>query len=1010
MEDHSTRGDSAPILLAETPAEREERPISLPRAPRELPSSPFPWLMMLTPAALGVGLVVMTGSSFALMFAAIGPLLALGSVVDHAVQRRATYRREDEQFDRAIREATADIAKRAARERARRLARHPPVAAIVNGEVAPVATAPDDDVGATVALGTTSVPSGIRLDATDVAEDRRLADLVESARVIDGVPYVETVRACAIAGPHERAVGAAFALLIDLAARRPAGVELRLGGSIAHRVVAAEILRTGLHGERAIVVAASAAREGRPAGPKTRPSTGPISRPGDAGRVRFQLTLVDHATSAPAGTDVVLDLSDPASATVRSAGGDTRVTPQLVESADFQRWARHHLESRRRRGFSAPPARTLPDRIELDGILRSRPPAAARSPGAHLAATIGVDEAGPVWVDLVADGPHAVIGGTTGTGKSELLRSWIAGLAARYPATHVAFLCLDFKGGATFDAIAALPHCVGVVTDLDGGEAVRVLAGLRAELRRRERELRRLGVRDVSALEAGRLERLVVVVDEFQALIDEHHDLHDVFADLAARGRSLGIHLVLCAQRPAGAARESLLANCTIRLSLRVTNPVDSQAVIGTTHAADLPTEPRGRGILVQAGELRTIQVATLSDELLAATRTRRTRELADAGSRGPTAPWLPPLPHALPLEVFDWLVRGSHASATSEAGRTGGGVGAPLASSVPIALLDDPDRQRQAPLDVDPRGGGHLLLLGPSGSGKSTALASIAELLERAGVTCTRLPADAEGAWDAVAALRRAPDEPTVLLVDDLDQRGIAFGDEHRHAWLGMLADAAKLGGSGGLTLVASAARTTSDLSPFVGLAREVVRLGSPPRHEFVLSGGEVSDYRAGLTPGRGVARGLLVQFPLPAGAGGREIAPSVAPPPLDLLRLAEYGAAIVTRRPLRRVAQLSAAGVASAPVPKPGAPSGHDPQAGGTGRPRVTVGEPDLWQQSFGALGRFAAVTEVVFDDVPPSALRSLLPGEPLPPHIADPSRVVLVREPGGELRRFAWPCRNE
>ncbi|RII96145.1 cell division protein FtsK, partial [Clavibacter nebraskensis] len=114
-----------------------------------------------------------------------------------------------------------------------------------------------------------------------------------------------------------------------------------------------------------------------------------------------------------------------------------------------------------------------------------------------LAAVIGVGHAGPVAVDLVADGPHAVVAGTTGSGKSELLVTWMAALAAAHPPEEVTVLLVDFKGGAAFDPLLVLPHAVGLVTDLDGQGARRALESLRAEVRHRERVLRDAGARDV---------------------------------------------------------------------------------------------------------------------------------------------------------------------------------------------------------------------------------------------------------------------------------------------------------------------------------------------------------------------------------------------------------------------------------------------------------------------------------------------------------------------------------
>ena len=131
-----------------------------------------------------------------------------------------------------------------------------------------------------------------------------------------------------------------------------------------------------------------------------------------------------------------------------------------------------------------------------------------RAGGASLRTPLGVADDGVVDVDLVADGPHVLVAGTTGSGKSELLRSLVAGLAALHPPSEVGFLLVDYKGGSAFDACADLPHVVGVVTDLDGHLAERVLRSLEAEVHRREELLRAAGCDDIATARAAGAVRL----------------------------------------------------------------------------------------------------------------------------------------------------------------------------------------------------------------------------------------------------------------------------------------------------------------------------------------------------------------------------------------------------------------------------------------------------------------------------------------------------------------------
>ena len=207
-------------------------------------------------------------------------------------------------------------------------------------------------------------------------------------------------------------------------------------------------------------------------------------------------------------------------------------------------------------------------------------------------------EDGIVEIDLVADGPHALVAGTTGSGKSELLRSLVAGLAATHPPSDVAFLLVDYKGGSAFDACARLPHVVGVVTDLDGHLAERALRSLHAELRRREALLRDAGCDDIDAGRAAgvAMPRLVVVIDEFATLAAELPDFLHAIVGVARRGRSLGVHLVLATQRPGSAVSDEMRANTNLRVALRVQDVAESNDVVGVGSAARIARGQPGRG------------------------------------------------------------------------------------------------------------------------------------------------------------------------------------------------------------------------------------------------------------------------------------------------------------------------------------------------------------------------------------------------------------------------------
>jgi DNA segregation ATPase FtsK/SpoIIIE, S-DNA-T family len=334
-----------------------------------------------------------------------------------------------------------------------------------------------------------------------------------------------------------------------------------------------------------------------------------------------------------------------------------------------------------------------------------------------LRAPIGWSATGAVEIDLVDDGPHGLIAGTTGAGKSELLRTLVVALAARVSPDHLTFVLVDYKGGSTFDSCADLPHTVGLVTDLDDGLATRALVSLEAELHRREQMLRSVGAPDLSAYRARSdvepLPRLVVVIDEFAALAKELPHFLSALVGIAQRGRSLGVHLLLATQRPTGVVDDAIRANTNLRLALRLHDVADAMDVVGDPSPAVFPRATPGRALMrlgpVDAVEFQAArctvatpgsQQRTELDALVDAIRSAVER----SGVKPPHRPWLPPLPAVLP-EL-------SHDDA--------------------VGLVDDPRRQRQLPLRW--RRGANLALLGALGSGTTTTLATL--LTRRVGTT----------------------------------------------------------------------------------------------------------------------------------------------------------------------------------------------------------------------------------------------------------------------------------
>ncbi|MFN3600884.1 MAG: FtsK/SpoIIIE domain-containing protein [Dietzia sp.] len=431
---------------------------------------------------------------------------------------------------------------------------------------------------------------------------------------------------------------------------------------------------------------------------------------------------------------------------------------------------------------------------EDDGTPDSR----RRRRAGDLRALVGSTGVAPMSLDLRTDGPHALVGGTTGSGKSEFLQSWVLGMAAAHSPRRVTFLFIDYKGGAAFADCVDLPHCVGLVTDLSQHLVRRALTSLRAEIRHREHLLNAKKAKDLITLEkTGDPDcppSLVIVVDEFAALVQEIPEFVDGVVDVAQRGRSLGIHLVLATQRPAGVIKDNLRANTNLRIALRMADADDSTDVLGVPDAADFPPNIPGRAAAKTGpGRLTTFQSA-YSGGHTSDVQTAPPVEVEELHFGSPIA-WEPPLDGDTatvdegPTDIT--RVVGSVSAAAQIAG-----IPAPRRPWLPelratyntaairwrhsdsrllLGIRDAPADQQQPRVFYEPSREGNMAIYGTGGSGKSAALRQVAVA---ASLAATTAPVHIYGLDFGSSGLRMLEPLPTVGAV-------ISGDDEERTARL---------------------------------------------------------------------------------------------------------------------------------------------------------------------------------------------------------------------------------
>ncbi len=794
----------------------------LPNEPKKPEKQPLPWAIALAPMIMGGTMFFITGSPFSLMIMILSPMMMFARYKSSKTQSQNRYTSDLQNYIERIRNIENQAYRALVTERSARRRDIPDPAAVLLFATGPRSrlwerrrTDPDWML---VRVGTADVPSEVSL--TDPArEDHERVLNWTTPNVPVGVPLEES-GVTGIAGGDDVRRQVAGWMIAQLAVlHSPADIEVVVlsdaeGGEAWNWVRWLPHVRRNESSEVIAGIGADDETTGRRVaelmsvmeqrkaavnGAGGFSSSRNVSFPplvvvlDGARRIRLIPGLISLLRDGP-GLDmyfVCIDADErllpeecraivaigAETTTVRRTGEPTveGVCPDLVSPAWCERMARAIAPVKD--VSSEDLSSALPSSSRLLDVMKLDPPTSEAvegwwtNVGRTTKSVIGEGLDGPFAVDVRADGPHGLVAGTTGSGKSELLQTMIASLAIANRPDEMTFVLVDYKGGAAFKDCNNLAHTVGMVTDLDGHLTTRALESLAAELHRREHQLANSDTKDIEDYLAAKgpndepMPRLMIVIDEFAALVAELPDFVKGLVDIARRGRSLGVHLILATQRPAGVVSSEIKSNTNLRIALRVTDGNDSQDVIESKDAAEIAKSTPGRGYArlghssligfqsarvggrpsapdsVAAVDLREmswdnigkpperpgeeepeedVSIPTDLESVVTAINEASER----TGVSAPPPPWLPPLTDIVTIDdvLADPAV----------------GVDDGRDIRLPFGVVDIPKEQRRSVAQYDLSGGGHMSIVGATRSGRSSALRAVAGVVGR-----TRSPRD---------------------------------------------------------------------------------------------------------------------------------------------------------------------------------------------------------------------------------------------------------------------------
>lgn len=405
-------------------------------------------------------------------------------------------------------------------------------------------------------------------------------------------------------------------------------------------------------------------------------------------------------------------------------------------------------------------------------------------------------------------GPHGLIAGTTGFGKSELILTFLLSIAVNFSPEAVNFFMIDYKGGGTGNVLLGLPHCAGVISNLSGKQIKRAMSAITSENKRRQKLFSQWGVNHIDAYTqlyrenkaAEPMPHLILVVDEFAQLRKEEPEFMQEIISLSQVGRSLGIHLILATQKPAGTVDDRIWSNARFHLCLKVQDRQDSMDMLHNGDAALLTapgqcylqigsheyyelfqtgycgqeycseTENQSSTVLVENTGNRICLKKKRESSLVSQLETviSYVNQLADRQCRiRAKSLWMPELPEKITFTELEqiWLKERGEEAVSKNTRKE---------SEILLGLCDDPENQRQFSFSYRPEHMGHMILCGGPQSGKTKLIQAILWqlLMQEAGKAVMILGVDM-----SQGSMRNFAGMPGVLgVLQDTEEKDIFF------------------------------------------------------------------------------------------------------------------------------------------------------------------------------------------------------------------------------------------